>query len=480
MNIPVSDRLPVGVENDKPLVVDLDGTLVRSDLLIETAFSALGSHPQVLFAMLRSKAALKHSLAQSGAIDVGSLPYDQSILDRVRTARSQGRPVYLASASNQRLVQAIAEHLAVFDGWFGSDEAINLTGTNKALKLVSTFGERGFDYIGNDAVDLAIWTHAATAITIRASELVKRRLAAVHGNVEHIDFRGATWKDWLQLARVHQYAKNLLIFVPILTAHTYSLTKIIHVIAAFFAFSLCASSVYILNDLADISADRNHPRKRNRPLASGAIPLKHALVAIPVLFASALLLAGRVSLTFVAVLIGYACLTSAYSFYLKRKMIIDAVTLAMLYCARILAGGVAADVPISEWLVVFSMFIFMSLALVKRYIELTTRLDAGMPEMTNRNYRTSDLEIVGALAAASGFNAITVFALYVSSNTVHDLYRRPQLLWLICPVLTYWICRVLMMAHRRWMEDDPIVFAFKDWHSLVAGVIVVILVLAAA
>ncbi len=467
----------------RPLVVDLDGTLLRSDLLIETAFAELARDPTSIFAMfhalVKGKAALKHKLGASVGLDPATLPFDAAVLARIREASDAGRPVYLASASTQQLVAAVAAHLGFFTGWFASDETNNLSGARKAQRLVAEFGERGFDYIGNDKADLAVWARANKAIAIGTSPRVSRRLEQIAGDVEYLHRERPTWRTWLKLLRVHQYAKNALIFVPLITAHQFSLDSIAKAALAFIAFSLCASSVYVLNDLADLRADRTHRSKRHRPLASGAIPPIHAIYAAPLLFASSVVVAACVSLAFLAVMFGYFMLTTAYSFVLKRKMLLDVVALAMLYAIRVVGGAVAIGVVISEWLLAFSMSIFASLALIKRYVELAGRADAKLPDPTNRNYKISDLQIVGALAAAAGLNAVTVFELYISSSAVHGLYRRPQLLWLICPILMYWISRALLMAHRRHLDDDPIVFALRDKNSLVAGAIIALLILAA-
>jgi 4-hydroxybenzoate polyprenyltransferase/phosphoserine phosphatase len=464
-------------------VVDLDGTLVRTDLLIETGFSELGRDPwsflALAIALLRGKAALKHQLAEAAAFDPATLPYDQAVLARIADVRDQGRPVYLASASNERLVKAVADHLGLFSGWFASDQTVNLAANLKAERLVVEFGERGYDYIGNDRADLPVWAKANEAIAIRTPAAVRRALADRDGEVEYLPAERPTWRVWAKLLRVHQYAKNVLIFVPLFLAHKFSLGAITDAILAFLAFSLCASSVYVLNDLADLQADRRHPTKRNRPLASGAISPAEGIFAVPILFLSSALVGALVSLQFLAVLLGYFALTTAYSFVLKRKMLVDVIALAMLYVVRLVAGAAAVQVMFSEWLLAFSMFFFMALALIKRYVELAVRTDAGLPEPENRNYKLGDLDVVAGLAAAAGFNAITVFALYISSDAVHSLYRRPALLWLICPVLLYWISRALMMAHRRHMDDDPIAFALRDKNSIVAGLIVGALIFAA-
>jgi len=474
--------LKKATEGPKPLVVDLDGTLVRSDLLIETAFAELGRRPasavEMFAALLKGKAALKHKIAGMGAFDPAVLPYDQVVLEVIAEARAAGRPVYLASASSARLVQAVAEHLGLFTGWFGSDESNNLAGEAKAEQLVAAFGERGFDYIGNDKPDLLVWPHADKALTVRANPSVRRRLARTHSDIAHLESVKPTLKTWIKLFRVHQYAKNALIFVPLATSHSFDLGSIWAAGLAFVAYSLCASGVYVLNDLVDLAADRGHPTKRNRPLANGSLPLLQAVLTVPLLLVAGLAIGAAVSWPFLAVLAGYLALTTSYSFWLKRKMLIDVVVLALLYTVRVVGGAVAIGVELSPWLLAFSMFIFTALALMKRYIELAARLDANLADPSNRNYRIGDLDVVMALAAAAGFNAVTVLALYISSDKVGELYSRPHVLWAVCPLLMYWIGRALMMAHRRLVDDDPIVFAIKDRVS--RYVIACILIAAAA
>lgn len=467
----------------RPLVVDLDGTLIRSDLLIETAFAELGRRPRsaldMFVALWRGKAALKQCAAALVDFDPANLPYDQAVLEEIGAARRIGRPVYIASAGNERVVKAVAEHLGLFDGHIASDTTTNCSGEMKARRLVEHFGVGGFDYIGNDVADLPVWERSAQAIVIRASAGVSRRLARGTVEVKHLNASRPGWSTWAKLLRVHQYSKNALVLIPLLASHEMNLGNVLVAMLGAASFCLCASSVYLLNDLVDLQADRAHPTKKFRPLASGEIPLAHALLAIPLLLFASVLVAGLVSAAFLGVLLGYFALTVAYSFYLKRKMLIDVVTLAMLYTARIIAGAVAVEVALSQWLLAFSIFIFVALALVKRYAELATRLDMELAEPTNRNYKFGDLGIVAAFAAASGYNAVTVFALYISSPDVNALYSRPQILWLICLVLIYWVSRIVMMAHRRSLREDPIVFAMTDRNSLISFLIIAIAVVAA-
>ncbi|GGZ30550.1 UbiA family prenyltransferase [Asticcacaulis endophyticus] len=453
-----------------PLVVDLDGTLVKSDLLIESAFAALGNNPASLFGMLgaylRGKPALKSYIAERTDIDVAHLPYDGEVLALIQQARNDGREVYLASATHKKYVEAVANHLGVFTGWFASDETINLSGSKKAARLVAEFGEKGFDYIGNDAIDLKVWPQARECIAVNAPGAVRSKLKKISPNAVVLKTLPKQGKAWIKLLRVHQWAKNGLVMVPVLTSQSFSVTSITQAVAAFFAFSLAASSIYIINDLVDIDADRQHPSKKRRPLAAGTVPILPAMIAAPILLVASLVGAYFVNPLFLAVLTGYLVLTTLYTFSLKRKLLVDVVALAGLYTIRVVGGAAAISVVVSEWLLAFSVFVFTALALIKRYTELTVRFDQDLPDPTNRNYRKADLPIVATLAAAAGFNAVTVFALYVSDDKISQLYANPKLLWLICPLLLYWLGRCLMLAHRRDMNDDPIVFALKDRNSL--------------
>jgi len=284
---------------------------------------------------------------------------------------------------------------------------------------------------------------------------------------------------WLKQLRVHQYVKNSLVFLPVVTSHQFTYRAISFALIACAAFSLCASAVYMVNDLLDIEADRQHPKKKYRPLASGAIKPLHGKIAVPVLLALGFASAAVVSSEFCLVLLAYLALTTAYSISFKRKMLVDVVVLAMLYTIRVIAGAIAISVPLSAWLLAFSMFMFLSLALMKRYSELALRIDHNLPDPSNRNYKLDDLAIVGCLAVSSGFNAVTIFALYINSSAVEQLYARPEVLWLVCPVLTYWIGRAMILAHRRMMNEDPIVFAIKDRVSLITGALIAALVLLA-
>lgn len=467
----------------RPLVVDLDGTILNSDLLYESFFDALSRD---IFGALRaiatlhfSRQALKARLADLSNLDYTTLPYNAGVLQFIEQARLEGRAIYLATASNEAHARAVAAHLGLFDGIFASDDAVNLKGANKAGALVAAFGEGGFDYIGNDASDLDIWRVANNAVSIGLDAKSTKKLKQLHPQSITLDHPGLDMRALAKAMRPHQYAKNMLLFVPLLTAHQFGLMPALQAVLAFIAFSICASSVYLLNDLIDLQSDRGHPTKKKRPFASGRLPIALGLVMVPALILAAFALALVVSPQFCAVLAGYFALTTAYSFSLKRKMVIDVVALAILYTLRVVAGAVAIDVVISEWLLTFSLMIFTALALIKRYIELSTRLHEGLEDPSNRNYKKTDLPVIAALAAAAGMNSITVIALYVSSSSVQQLYSHPAFLWGLCPLFLYWISRAVMLAHRRIMDEDPIAFALKDPRSWVVGAAAVGLMLAA-
>jgi 4-hydroxybenzoate polyprenyltransferase len=431
--------------SDRPLVVDLHAALIRSNLPVETFFGLLGQSPFHIFKLPlwrpSGRAALRRKLAESIEIDVTALPYDEAVLARIDEAKAQGRPVYLVSAFDERLMRAVAAHLGLSAAWLASDETAN-SATVDAARLVEKFGAGKFDHIGEGQAGL------------------RSRRA---GN------------SWLRLLRPHQWAKNGLVAVPILTAHQFSPTAILLGLLAAVAFSACASAGYILNDLIDIQADRGHPSKRNRPFANGDVSFRTGAVLWLCCLAFGFGTAALISWEFVIVLAVYVLGTIAYSLELKRRMLLDAVTLAGLYTIRIVGGAVAIDVPMSEWLLAFSMFIFLSLALIKRHSEMAMRFDVGLRDPASRDYKAADLPVITSLAAAAGYCAVIVLSLYISSDAVRALYPHPAILWLACPLVLYWISRMLMLSHRRLINDDPIIFATTDRTSWVTAALIVLL-----
>jgi len=461
-----------------PLVLDLDGTLVRTDTLIEALLRLLAAHPllflSLLPSLLRSRAAFKRRIAEAARLDPATLIYNEDVLALARKARAAGRLVFLATASDRAVADAVAGHLGLFDGVFASESGINLKGEAKAARLVASFGEAGFDYAGDAEVDRPVWRKARRAIMILPSPRLARQVESECPDAVAIGRRPGIFAQGRLVARamrLHQWAKNVLIFVPVLAAHQATPLTELRALTAFAAFSLCASSVYLLNDLVDLPHDRLHPSKRRRPFASGALPLSLAPLLIALTLGGGLLLAAFLPVNFLLMLLVYYVCTVSYSFFLKRQMVADVLMLAALYTIRVFAGAAATAISVSPWLLAFSMFLFFSLAVVKRQSELTLNLRAGRGEVSGRGYLLEDLSMLHSMAASSGYMAVLVMALYINSTDVLALYHSPKALWLLCPVLLFWISRVLMLSHRGQMNDDPVVFALTDRISLLTGAV---------
>lgn len=465
-----------------PLCVDLDGTLIKTDLLWESLLVLLKQNP--LLALLlpwwlfKGKAHLKHEIARRVTLDVSTLPYDQELVEFLSNERRAGRELMLATASHTSYAQAVATHLGLFDERvFGSDRSVNLKGARKVALLVERYGARRFAYAGNSTADFPVWAEASEAIVVNASAAVVSR-ARTLTTVSRVFSTPVTWvKQVAKALRVHQWAKNVLVFVPVLASHQLTNGRLLlQAGLAFFSFSLCASSVYIVNDCLDLESDRRHPRKRYRPFASGSLSIPFGLVLAASCLVGGVLLAFALPRLFWLVLAGYLVLTTAYSLYLKQFVLLDVIILAQLYTVRVYGGGAATGVPPSHWLLTFSLFLFLSLALVKRFTELRLMSQAEGEGLPGRGYWVTDVEHVSSIGTASGLLAVLVLALYISSKEVLLLYTHADVLWLVCPVMLYWISRVWMLAYRNRMDDDPVVFAVKDPKSYaMAAVIAAIL-----
>lgn len=466
-----------------PLCVDLDGTLIRSDLLLESALALISRNPFTVFAMLmwlmRGKAFLKQQIARRVELDASTLPYNSDVLEWVR-AQQQLRTVTLCTASDRRLAESVAQHVGGFSTVLASEGEHNLSGNSKAKALIALYGDRGFDYVGNASVDLKVWRHARSAIVIESGT----RLASAAAKVTRVDRSFTSPRPslrlWAKALRLHQWVKNLLVFLPMLAAHRLlDPVAAVSSLLAFLCFGLCASSVYLTNDLLDLSADRQHSRKRHRPFAAGTLPLLAGPVAAVALLVVSFLLAWFIAPAFLAVLFGYYVLTTGYSLRFKRIVMLDVVVLSMLYTTRILAGAAAVGTFPSFWLLAFSMFIFLSLAMIKRYTELAAAQKLGKVTASGRGYDVDDIPLIQSLGGSSGYLAVLVLALYIDSTASQVLYRHPHYLWLLCPLLLYWISRAWAIAHRGIMHDDPVVFAVKDKVSLVLLALAAIIVVAA-
>ncbi|MDO4231463.1 MAG: UbiA family prenyltransferase [Lautropia sp.] len=454
------------------LVVDLDGTLIHTDMLHESALKLLRDRPlqtlQIPSWLSRGKAVLKEELASRVKVDVGTLPYNHELIDWLKSQRENGRSLVLCTASDQSIAQAVAAHLGIFDEVIASDGSNNLAGTKKAEALIARYGDKGFDYAGNSGADLDVWKHARQAIVVNASAELEQRARGLCA-VEHVfPPRPVGFSGWRRVLRVHQWLKNLLLVVPLVAAHDITNTHALGtLVLAFLSFSLCASSVYIANDLLDLESDRQHLRKRKRPFASGLVPAWKGVILGPILLLISLLLGAFVNTAFLSWLLLYFSLTCVYSWRLKRLMLIDCLTLAMLYTLRIVAGAAAIGVPLSFWLLAFSIFLFLSLAFVKRYAEL--RAHQKRSKLHGRGYHSDDAPIIQMMGIVAGYAAVLVLALYVNSDAIIALYEHPKLIWGAVPVVLFWVSWVWMRAHRGEMHDDPLIFAIKDRTSLAAG-----------
>ena len=463
-------------KTQRPLVIDLDGTLLKTDTLLELMLAFIRMRWVNVFILtgllFRDRATMKAELAKRTAIDVSQFPLRNQVMDLIQNARESGRTVVLATASDLAIAEAISDKVVPFDEVFASTPGTNLKGHTKAEALVARFGDKGFDYVGNDTPDLVVFHKAHTAYVVEPSASLMRRASVSNPTIETLGESPVIARSLVRSLRPHQWVKNLLIFLPALAAQSLALDNALPLIAAFVLFSAMASAVYITNDLLDLSSDRVHPTKKNRPFASGSVPIPVGLVASPLLGLGAL--AGSwlvLGPRFTAVLATYAFITLAYSLWLKRIVLVDVFTLSGLYGIRLVAGAVAFDIPISPWLAAFATFAFLSLALVKRFAEMSDN-DQAEGTLPGRGYLTTDAPLIALFGVVSGFVGGVVLALYAEDPDTVDTYANPLVLWVAVPVWLFWISRTWFMAHRRTLREDPVLFAVTDWPSYVAGALI--------
>lgn len=467
-----------------PLCIDLDGTLIRSDILIESALKLLREDPLVALSMpfwlLTGKAHLKERIAQRASLRVDLLPFNQEVVQCASAAKEVGRQVVLATACDSRYAGEIASHLGLFDAVHCSDGKGNLSAEAKADTLSQSYGEGGFDYVANARCDLAVWRRARHAMVVNPEPGVVSGLEKLGVDHTLLEPRASLLGPLVEAIRPHQWLKNTLVFLPLLTAHLYTdPVAILACITAFVAFSLVASAGYVVNDLLDLESDRQHPRKCLRPFASGALPLAVGLMLIPLLILGGLGVAALLSPLFVAIVAIYLAVTLAYSLHLKKRTTVDVLVLATLYTLRVVGGTAALGVAPSFWLLAFSMFLFLGLAFVKRFTELKVMQQSGNERVAGRGHVVEDLALIRSFGISAGYGALLVLALYINSPEIRVLYTHPELIWLLCPVLLYWIIRVWTFAHRGLMHDDPMVFAVTDKISQLCFLVSVIIVLLA-
>ena len=450
-----------------PLCVDLDGTLIRSDLLYEglARLSKEGFFPliQAAFWLSKGRAGFKREVASRVALDPSSLPYDERLMEFLGGEKSRGRRLVLVTASDLRWAKQVAAHLGLFDEVMGSDGSTNLAGETKARALVERFGDRGFDYAGNGPADLPVWKKARRAIAVNAPPALERGLRQDGNLAEAFPSSPLTPTTLVQAIRVRHWVKNLLVFVPIITAHRLQDGAILAAGAlAFAAISLCASSIYLINDLLDLDSDRIHPDKRGRPLASGRLPIPLALVLSLILMATGIAISLKLPADAVKLVVVYLIATTAYSLSLKRRVLLDVFTLSFLYTLRVLLGGAATGLLLSPWFLAFSVFTFLSLAFSKRASELVRLKGAETTETPGRAYFARDHLTVQSCGITSAYLAAIVLALYLQSDTVKRFYASPAWLWLLVPLFLYWISRIWVLVNRGAMDEDPVLFATRD------------------
>ncbi|TAG46956.1 MAG: UbiA family prenyltransferase [Betaproteobacteria bacterium] len=465
MKIPTPDSFyplnsPQDIASQTPLVVDLDSTLCRTDTLWECFFAAWARDffmpLRALFWLLAGRTTLKRNLASAAQLDANSLPWNDAVLQALRSARSSGRKTVLATAAHQSVAERCADSLQLFDEVFASDDATNLKGATKAAKLVQRFGQGGFDYIGDSRADVPVWAAARSGFSV--SNVLPAGVVSLPSSRETASGMVALWSRAL---RLRHWVKNALVFVAILAAHRWTdAVAWQNTVITFVAFCAVCSSIYLLNDLFDLQHDRRHASKRNRPLAAGHIALSTAFAVAIALLVSGLLLAAYVDLSVLAVLATYCMINALYTLKIKRIAVADVCVLAALYTLRIVAGAVAIAAPLSPWLFAFSVFIFLSLALLKRAVDVNALQPTE--SLSGRGYVGRDAPFVNVFGGGAAIAAVLVLALYVASAQVGVLYSRSNWLWLALAVILFWLMRMWRLAISGQGDDDPVLFATRD------------------
>lgn len=448
-----------------PIVVDMDDTLLATDSLLEGFYSALRRNFLTLFRipgwLMEGRLHLKFRLLDCPE-NIAVYPLNQGVVDFLKKESQRGREIFLATASPLPVAKAVAERTGIFSGVFASEAGVNLKGSQKADRLEKRFGKSGFDYMADSKCDLPIWEIARNAIVVDSPSLADE-VGKITGKPA-ISFisRSPTGKSvtMLRELRVRQWIKNILVFVPIFLAHVYSHEVFFSALLAFFSLSLCASAIYVVNDVLDLGSDRIHPIKCNRPFASGKLNIRYALPLFIMCLAPSFFLAHFLPKIFFLLLSIYLLLTLTYSFFLKRILLVDVFTLAILYVLRVILGGAATGIAISNWLFAFMICFFLGLAVIKRTSD--NLLQRNYEQPTGRAYLQVDLPILEMIAVSSCFASLIIFCLYIDSNQSSMLYSNSLFLWAICPLLLYWYLRLIILAHRGKVLGDPIAYSLKD------------------
>jgi len=467
-----------------PLVVDIDGTLVATDTLWELVAAYLKKHPvailQLVAWVFAGKAQFKARLVSAVTLEVDTLPYRQEFLEWLREEKRGGRRLLLASGADQRVADAIADHLGFFERVLASDGIKNATGSVKADMIEAAIGPH-YEYAGNSMVDLAVWRRCGSAVVVAPYDGVLPALD--RHNIHIVRLFAApklTWKIWSKAIRTHQWVKNVLVFLPLIAGHRVLDPAAVGAsILAFLAFGFTASAGYLVNDLFDLTLDRRHSTKRRRPLSAGLISIPQSIAAIFILVTAAVAISAFLPWNASLLLLGYLLATLTYSFFLKKMLLADVVFLALFYTVRVLYGGSATGIEISLWLLAFSVFSFFSLGAVKRINDLAKMESTGSEKLERRAYRSEDRQALVPQAAATANIAVLVLILYLNSTQVTTLYRHPRVLWVTIPPLLYWFNRIIALGNRGTLPDDPILFGAKDAATYAVVAVLGLTVLAA-
>jgi 4-hydroxybenzoate polyprenyltransferase/phosphoserine phosphatase len=469
------------------IFVDLDGSLLHTDLLIESFFQLVkerpGLVPSFLTHLMKSKSEMKSWVADKTTLEIKTLPFREDLLVFLREEKRKGTKIILATASHEKWAEKVALHLDLFDHVIATSKSCNMKGAAKSEAIVSYCSQEGISdwtYVGDSRSDFPIWHASNSCILAGGTNKIESKLVASGKMLRRFHNKQNSAYAVLRALRAHQWIKNLLVFAPIFLAQRIDSEHLWNCIIAFVCFSMTASSVYVINDVMDVTSDRAHPKKKNRPFAAGALPQQWGLIIAFTLLCLSFSLSNLVlPITFSLILAGYLFLTTAYSVWLKKLPIVDVLVLASFYSIRIFAGAAVASVVVSEWLFAFSMFFFLSLAFVKRYSELQRMKSLGRLDAHGRGYSVTDLRLVETMGVTSGYLSVLVLALYINSANMKTFYENATALWAICPLLFFWIGRIWLLASKSLIDDDPLVFAMKDRVSLWVGVIGIALILVA-
>ena len=456
--------------NQSTLYVDLDGTVIKTDLLFESILLLLKKNFFLALLvpvwLLKGKANLKHQLSKRVHIPVELLPLNTEFHDYLKEEVERGRNIVLISASNQLPVRQVGDYLGLFIDAMGSDEDHNLKSKSKVTRILQLDPAGGFIYAGNSKADIAVWSEASEAILVNCKRSLAKSLQHGNENIQHFDVPQPALKKCWQAIRPHQWLKNALIFLPLILSHQLDQSNLLlQSCVAFLSFSFVASSVYLLNDMLDLNSDRQHRSKSRRPFASGDLSLVYGYLGVPVMLALGFLIALWLPSGFFPILLSYWLVTTLYSLRLKSLFLIDVLTLASLYTWRIIAGAAAISVITTYYLFAFSFFLFLGLAIVKRYTEYLNLRNQGKSSIEGRSYGVENLQALATIGGSSNLLAVMVFAFYINAPATTELYSNPLLLWAICPLLLYPLWRIWAFARRGELNEDPVLFALTDRRS---------------